>query len=195
MTHFKNITIFENKKRVKNLEDFRALIVEYFANVRHSWQADAAIENARAEELRPQINKAMRSAMRATVGVGISSSATYLPPPAVGGYRQNFNFFSDVFRLRDFGTTEEPLLDYIDRAIGIYTDDQGAAKFRTFNPFWWLGRVLAWVARTPFMIASAAGFDTSKIEESLLGKLIRLAVWLVGAAAGVVTLITYWQLK
>jgi len=186
LSDFKQITIWENRRRVKLLQEFRSLVTEYFENVTHGRLA-GYVESDRAREIRPEINKLMRSTKEAVGGARLTPYAFDVR----GGRQMRFDFFSDIFRLREYNATEQWPVDLIDRALGIYKDDKGRAKFRTFNPFWWAGRIFGWVARTPFLLASAAGFDTSKVEKSVIGRIIRLAVWVAGAAAAIVTLITY----
>lgn len=141
-------------------------------------------ESPPAKELRPVINKGLRSAKLAVIYAGVSTQA-------VDGMRMPFDFFTDIFRLHEFNTDVQWTVDLIDRAIGIYEADQRNAVFRTCNPFWWLGKGLIWIASIPFMVAAAAGFDTSKVEQSVAGKIVRLIVWLIGAAAAIVTLRPY----
>ncbi|KCZ96572.1 hypothetical protein HPO_19180 [Hyphomonas polymorpha PS728] len=183
MINYKSITIFENRKRVRALSAFRANV--------ERWIEVNLADNAETAALRRSINLTLVDARKFTVFAGIGVSGQQFPAPAVGGAIVPFDLFADIFGPNRIFGSHNRLIDSIDRAIGVYESDQQAANFRTFNPFWWIGKGLTWLARTPFMIAGAAGFDTTKAENSVLGKLVRLTVWLGGAAATIVTLWPY----
>lgn len=183
VTFYKRITIFENRKRVRTLTAFRQKAQQ--------WAQGNRQDDAATAELRREINGALFDARKFTTFAGVGVTGQQFPAPAVGGFVVPVDLFTDIFGPNRIIGGHGRLIDSIDRAIGVYESDKGAATIRTFNPFWWIGQALSWVAKTPFMIVSAAGFDTSKIEESLTGKILRLVVWAGGAAASYVALSPY----
>ncbi len=44
---------------------------------------------------------------------------------------------------------------------------------RLFNPSYWIGHVIGWIADLPFRILRRAGFDTDKAEASTWGKTVK----------------------
>ena len=69
----------------------------------------------------------------------------------IGGRVHRIDVFSNMFGLGRFHMTSKHLVDFIDRAIGVYQFDRTAALRRTFNPFWWLKRSLLWLLSVPFV--------------------------------------------
>ncbi len=190
---YKDLTCISNKRRTEFLRDYRERIVEYFSNVSHSWQADSSIENDTASEIRPELNENMQSAQRFVRGAGIPVDATQMPAPAIGGRPIPFDFISDMFRLRDFQTTEAPLLDRIDRAIGVYEADRTNALVRTLNPAWWIWRAFIVLLKLPFLVLQASGFDSRKLEDTLVGRLLKFLVFLLTAGASLVAIVEFFK--
>lgn len=190
---YHSITCFTNKRRGEFLIEYRDAVVQYFSNVRHSWRAGTAIENDAARDLRRTLNEGMSEAQKTVLGAGILIDATLMPAPAIGGRPMPFNFFSDMFRLRDFQTTEDPLLDRIDQAIGVYRADLNNARLRTINPLWWIWRGTIGLTSVPFAILNASGFKTEKLENSNAGRLLRFVVFLLTAAASLVAILEFYS--
>lgn len=78
------------------------------------------------------------------------------------------------------------VVDFIDRAIGVYTSDRANSIIRTLNPFFWLILILEIVVRSPFYVLRVAGFNQKKMEESFLGRLTKGVIALAGLAFTVV---------
>ncbi|WP_421787380.1 hypothetical protein [Hyphobacterium sp.] len=195
-THYKHVTVFENKYRLAKLRGFRTKVTDYFDNVEHNWRVDDPIENDHASALRPALNEDLLHVGDIVRAADVQTTMQQLPAPAIGGYRLSFDLFRDLLRLRSFELTEQATLDAMDRAIGRYQNDQIYAWVRTFNPLWWLWRLLNIVVSLPFALAELSGFERERFEQSVSGKLVRLISWLVttaalilGAAVSVVTLI------
>lgn len=190
INNFRAITIFTNRLRVRRLEAFRELVQAYYAD------ADAEplprprgrVDGDRVKELRRQINMARAEACTFVRAADVVTMVLHLPAPAVGGYRMNIDIFTEFFNLADFSVEGDRVIDCIDTSIGIYDADKTAATIRTFNPLWWFGRALSSITQLPFMVLAAAGINTEKIEQSLIGKLIKSVVWLLSFIATVITL-------
>ena len=81
------------------------------------------------------------------------------------------------------------LMDVIDQGIGIYETDRRAALLRTINPFFYLGIVLDWIVRVPFLLLGKAGFDQQKVEMSFVGRVIKGTIYIVTALASLLTVL------
>ena len=68
-------------------------------------------------------------------------------------------------------------------AYGVYRSDCRAALYRTFNPLWGLFRGLLWLARIPFVVLGAIGFDAARAEGNALGKVFKSIFALMTATA------------
>ena len=61
--------------------------------------------------------------------------------------------------------------------------------WKLFNPFYWLGWVLTWIAEVPFRILGSAGFDAAKIEGSLWGKIVKATIQFIAVLAAALTVL------
>jgi len=91
--------------------------------------------------------------------------------------------------LHHFQITPNNILDFIDRAIGIYDNNARPAFLRAINPFVYLGIVFDLVARVPFLLIGRAGFNRQKAEDSLAGRLIKGAIYIITALASLLTVL------
>ena len=111
----------------------------------------------------------------------------WTPPRLVGGPAADVDLFGDLFHL-PWGITSTHVIDFLDRAIGVYEEDERAALIRTYNPFWWLQRGLSWLGRIPFRVLRAVGINTTRLEGTGVGAAIGLVTTLVTLAAALLTI-------
>jgi hypothetical protein len=104
--------------------------------------------------------------------------------------------YSDArgFELWQFQITSPLVLDCVDRAIGAYERESRRLLRKSFNPLYWLQLLIVWFLRLPFKLLGAAGFDARKAENSLLGKLSKLALGVVTFAAAAVEVADHWDM-
>jgi len=189
MNYYKRIPIWENRKRVDFLVEFKKLVCDYFNNVsRADWSLNI-IENETAKQTRSKINMKLHKAHFIVVAAGVNSSVFYTPPPAVGGLAGNIDVILNIFHLCFYRIDSQEALDIIDRAIGIYEDDKKNSLFRTFNPFFWLGLVLDYIVSLPFKILGKIGLNQEKIETSIVGKVIKGILYLITIVAAFLTIL------
>jgi hypothetical protein len=189
MTYYTRILPWENNKRIEKLAEFRGLVIEYFNNSRVEWMADERIEKPQAEQARIKINRMMDKIHETIMYAGINPSVRYTPPPAVGGYIQNVDLVQNIFNMHRFHIAPNNLLDFIDRAIGIYENNARAAFLRAINPLFYIGFVFDVVAHVPFVLMGRAGFNRKKAEESFAGRLIKGAIYIITALASLLTVL------
>ena len=185
MNSYRNIPLWENKRRLEVLGEFRNDVVSYFNNSHSEWMTKARIENAEAVQARQRINSTADQAQRIIKAAGIPQIIIWTPPPAVGGYVQQVHVFSNLFELARFQIPPKNAVDFIERALGVYQSDRTAAKRRTVNPFWWLNRSLLWLLSIPFVFLGKIGFDAARAEGSVWGKFFKLLV----AASALLTIL------
>lgn len=189
MTYYKNTLMWENERRLNELAEFRGLIITYFNNSQRHWSNEEPTEQAMATEARVAINRAMDEVHDIIRYSGIDPSITYTPPPMVGGYRQNIDLVRNIFNIHRFQISPQTLLDFIDRAIGVYHRDARAAVFRTINPFFYLKLVFNWIARLPFVLLGNVGFNGKKAEASFLGRISKGLIYLITVLASLLTVL------
>ena len=177
MNAYKNIPLWENKRRLRVLQEFRNDVVRYIDNCEHpdwAWMVDGPIENTEAVQARQRINSTVDQAQRIIEAAGIPQIITWTPPPAVGGYVQKIHMLFNLFEFTRFRIPSQNAVDLIERAIGVYQSDHTAVLRRTINPFWWLKRSLLWLLSIPFVLLGAMGFNAARAEGSVFGKIFKL---------------------
>lgn len=178
MYSYKNIPIWTNIKRQKILGEFRNNVGEYFQNCR----AENGIwigETTRALERRKEINLQYDEAYSAIIGALINPVILYAPPEGTSGWRGQLDLMSNIFMLEMKRVHESYLIDMIDRAIGVYKSNRRNAIIRTFNPLFWFLMIVDFVVSIPFIILGRIGFNQKKMEQSKIGKLIKLVFYLI----------------
>jgi hypothetical protein len=90
--------------------------------------------------------------------------------PTSAGYEEGLYLVDNVFNLHQLKISPQSLLDYVERAIGVYRDDKFKSLIRTLNPLFWLSLVLDYISSFPFAILGSLGFNRSKLEDSSFGK-------------------------
>jgi hypothetical protein len=188
---------WECKRRLALLREFRALASDYFANIEYADWMDIGGEptvNEKSQKARNQINDMMHDAQLSFDLLGLPHTLLYTPPPMVGGYRQNVDVIGNIFDLWQFQMGRQGVFDSTDRAIGAYERERRTLLRKSFNPFYWLGMLIAWVLRLPFKLIGAAGFDAGKIEQSMVGKLLKLGLGLASFIAAVVVIADHWDM-
>ena len=189
MSYFKKITIWGNCKRVKLLVEFRSLVVNYFNNLKHSDYGLEVHENEKAKQVRREINMNLDKMYSIIISAGVNPTIYYSPPPAVGGFAGDIDLIHNIFRLHNFQIAPQGLLDYIERAIGIYENDKINALLRTVNPLFWIGLILDYIASLPFKVIGKIGFNQKKIESSIMGRIIKGVLYLIMVLAAFLTVL------
>jgi len=186
MNYYKKITIWENNKRVRLLSEFRELVVTYFNNIKYlGFGSSGVSENEKAREARIKINMILDKMYFIIISAGVNPIMYYTPPPAIGGLTRDIDLVINIFNLYRFRINPQLLLDFIERAIGVYENDGLKALLRTVNPFFWLGLISDYIVSLPFKVFGEIGFNQEKIESSITGKIIK------GIIKGTFYLITF----
>ena len=188
MRSYNHIPYWENKKRTQILSEFRQLVEEYYANLRHTNLGDTIV-TTNAEAIRRKINYILDKAHRIILLSGVSPKIYYSPPPAIGGLAGNIDLIINLFHLHDFQIGRREVLDVIDRAIGIYIENKKRSIVRTFNPFYWIGCLFYYVSLVPFILVGKAGFNRSKFEKSSIGKTLKFIIYIAEAFVAFIAII------
>ena len=174
-----NITYFECARRIQRLSSFRELLARLPAIPSRAKPAD-----------RQAINTAIPAVSIDLIDAGEFPSPTLRQALSAGG-----GVFRDVDALRNLFTAPPDFnlrllaIDSVDRALGTYQMDLRPARLRTFNPFWWLWRAIAWLSSIPFRLLGWAGFDAEAAESSVLGRVLKTGIVVLGWLAAFVAAI------
>ncbi len=189
MDDFKSFPYWKNRWCTTNLREFRSDLEIYIDQSSYSLAVDGIIEKEPAKDAKVRMNLALHRVITAIDAARLSRIVIYTPPPAVGGDRQRFDLLRNLFTLHRFKIPKGRVIELIDQVIGIYEDDKRLAILRSINPLWWFWKGLVCVSSGPFRLFSAAGFDTTNIENSPVGRLVKLFVMLVMGFAAVLTVL------
>ena len=195
------MTILENRNRLNILLEFRKLVVDYFNLEFEPPKSEPKSELAKAlravrgednktegqgqVEIRAKINLMLNKISDAMYSAGIRPVLYYSPPPMIGGLAGNIDLVQNIFNLHRFQIGCDELLDFIERTIGIYENDKTRAKIRVFNPFFWIGLIFDYIARLPIKLLGKLGFNQSKVEDSLFGKITKGLIWFLLSISGI----------
>ena len=194
MKYYKKILVWENYRRIEKLVEFRNLVIEYFNNSRAEWMADGRIEEEAAQVARVKINRIMDETHNIILHSGINPTIIWTPPPAVGGYVKNVDLIQNIFNLYGFQIGSDTVLDYIDRAIGIYESNHKPSLIRTFNPLFYIGLVFDAISELPFIAIGKLGFNRQKAESSVTGRLVKGVLYLITVVAAFLTILQLLEL-
>jgi hypothetical protein len=143
-------------------------------------------DDEEGSEARVQINLLAKEVSRYLSGAGCYPIIVYREPPVVGGRVMNIDVMENLFRLDAFEIPFAVVNDYLQRAIGYYRDDLFASVVRTFNPLWWIWRLLRSLIIVPFAVLDWAGYDRDRAEKSTIGRLFKFLSAMAIIIAGIV---------
>jgi len=174
MRRYNQMTIWANKRARQDLSEFRNLVVEYFNNaISRGVLGNEINENATAMQCRQKINLMSNRVAEWAAATGHDSGVVYREAPMLGGRVYSVHLIHNVFSLVDFQISPSKLIDTLEKAIGVYSDDARRAVIRIFNPLFWLGRIFDWVSSIPFMFLSVFGVNQDKAEANIIGRFVK----------------------
>ena len=188
MRYHTKILIWENKRRLNRLREFRFLMIRYFNNSRVDF-GGGRVEESAAKEAKREINRLREEIHSIILNSGIDPLFSWTPPSAVGGDETEIDLIEDIFHLDQFDIGPNNLLACIDRAIEKYDSSRKSTFVRTLNPFFYLGRVLDTISDLPFIIIGILGFNRQKIKTSAIGRLVKGSLYLSIIVAAVFTIL------
>lgn len=176
--NYKQIFSWENKERIKYLENFKAHVINYFIGIGYD-DFGYSLENEIAKIERKEINKHIDKAHLYIITTGISKKVINYAVPITGWKSYYVDLVLDIFNLIEIGVDHRLLLDIIERAIAIYKKDSRKAKQRTYNPLFWMVLLIDYLVSLPFETLGKVGFNQNKLEASFLGKLFKYAFYVI----------------
>ena len=183
-----NISLWENRRRVRVLYCFREQVTKYLSNVQSTYSdtlVNARSESSAADEARTRINFMAGRAKSYVLDAKVGTSVARTSPPAAGSRTFCFDLFDELFNdLESYGIPYRIVIDMLEKAIGVYETDRSRAVRRTINPFWWVKRLFEEGRRMRFRLSSALGFNAEQTESNVLGKLARgILPWIAAVAS------------
>ena len=188
MRYYTKILIWENKRRLNKLREFRSLMIRYFNNSQVGF-GGGRVEESAAKEARREINRLRDEIHSIILNSGIDPAFSWTPPSAVGGDETEIDLIEDIFDLDQFDIGPNNVLGLIDKAIREYDSNRKSAFVRTFNPFFYLGLVLDTISDLPFIVIGIFGFNRQKMRASTIGRLVKGILYLTIIVTPVLTIL------
>lgn len=173
MKYYKRITYLENRKRVNLLHEFRDYCTKYFNESTTDYIGNNRIDTDKEREARLKINRLLFQVHSIILASGVNSDLIYSRPPAAGGQTYYIDILMNIFNIQKYEMGPEIIFDILDQSIGLYERDFKSSKIRTFNPFFWIIVVIGIIAEIPFNLLSLLGFNKTKMENTILGRIIK----------------------
>lgn len=193
MNDYKNITFWENARRVEGLIKFRNHVIDYFNNCRKHDLRSHLVEGEKARRVRSEINLMLVEVEKILIAANVNYKMKSYPPSAVGGRVQHIDVLANIPHLHRYNITPADAISCLECAIGVYQSDQRKSLFRTFNIFWWIGRLLYWFSRIPFNIFKASGFNSARTEGSTFGRLVKAILYLIPIFASLLLILYHME--
>jgi hypothetical protein len=150
------LTIIRNRHRARELRLFREVVETYFERSERDVN-DVPMDWEGAQAARSRINQMLARVIQIVRAAGVGGAggtfAITDPGPALG----RVEVLQRIFSVRTGDGLDQEILDVIDMALGVYEGGQYLALARTFNPFYYAGSALAFVARLPRRLLAALG--------------------------------------
>ncbi len=163
----------ENNRRIALLNKFGDELSRYLCGTEFGSLLDGPRETQDASEARSELNHMLNEVTQILYAAGCPPVLQWSPPPMIGGRGCNLNVIINLFRLNHYMIKPREVLDFIERAAGIYEGQHRAAVIRTLNPFFWISRLIGWIASLPFAFLGHIGLPRPKIESSVIGKIFK----------------------
>lgn len=176
----RKLSIYSVKKRIHVLEKFLELSRNYFGSLQGS-SLGGSSETSASLAYRSQLNELIGNVEFYVSESDTTDTYLYRAAPVAGGHTQNVPLIQNIFSLNSNQISPLVLFDVLERSIADYCNDINYAWIRTFNPIYWIGVFIHYLASFPFKLLTSSGFNGEKAKNSLLGKVIMLLINVVGA--------------
>lgn len=179
------ILIGENNARIAELRAFRELLSTYHKQTGYS-NTLGGFETDKSRATRQQLNTIIDRINAVIIAAGVSPRVSFNSLVAKG----DVNVITNAFTLTDLGVERSTPFDFVDRAIGRYECNARAARIRTFNPFFYLGFALEYVASLPFRFLARMGVvSRERSEGSKVGRIVKTLLELVAGIAALIAIL------
>lgn len=186
MIHFKKKTVFGNSYSLRKLIEFRILVKQYFKLAGPNFEHISIIDHEGISNLRTKLNKLIRAIDQIMLEANIEPTIVVTRL----GRTDEVCILNTIFHLHQHHISPQEVLDLIDKTIGVYSHDKIPSIIRTLNPLFWFIRFIDFIVKTLFDLLQKSGFDIQKIEESFIGKIIKLIAYCISVLTSVLTILS-----
>ncbi len=190
MRYYNKILIWENKRRLNKLREFRSLMIRYFNNSRIGF-GGGRVEESAAKEAKRDLNRLREEIHSIILNSEMDPSFSWTRPAAAGGDDMEIDLIENLFNLDQFDIGPSNVLGIIDKTIGQHDSNRKSAFIRTLNPFFYIGVVLDTISDLPFIFVGLFGFNRKKIRTSAIGRPIKAILYLTTIIAALLAILHF----
>ncbi len=190
MRYYNKILIWENKRRLNKLREFRSLMIRYFNNSRIGF-GGGRVEESAAKEAKRDLNRLREEIHSIILNSEMDPSFSWTRPAAAGGDDIEIDLIENLFNLDQFDIGPSNVLGIIDKTIGQHDSNRKSAFIRTLNPFFYIGVALDTISDLPFIFVGLFGFNRKKIRTSAIGRPIKAILYLTTIIAALLAILHF----
>lgn len=190
MRHYTRILIWENRRRLKQLKEFRSLMIRYFNNSRIGF-GGGRVEESAAKDAKRDLNRLRDEIHSIILNSEMDPSFSWTRPAAAGGNDTEIDLIENLFNLDQFDIGPSNVLGIIDKTIGQHDSNRKSAFIRTLNPFFYIGVALDTISDLPFIFVGLFGFNRKKIRTSAIGRPIKAILYLTTIIAALLAILHF----
>ncbi|HUV04767.1 MAG TPA: hypothetical protein VMX94_06635 [Armatimonadota bacterium] len=157
MAKLNNLNGFQAKKRLNDLLLFRQLFVDY---TYHLLPPDHPFGDPgltpQGQEIKAKMDKMLHGVIESMYLAGTYVIVDYTAPPVAGRTRHTIDLMRNIDHLHNYDIDPRQVVSVIDETIGVFQRDVTSAWLRTFWPFFWIHKIIAWLIAYPFRLWSEA---------------------------------------
>jgi|SaaInlV_100m_DNA_6_1039743.scaffolds.fasta_scaffold03400_2 uncharacterized protein YqfB (UPF0267 family) len=188
-------TFIDNIYRKKELKKFRNDIDIYFNNIKcSSWSYKQILNDISENKIR-EINLKLARIKKYIKQTWVSTSIHY--KSQVQWVQWNIDIFENISESYTYQFDKQMYFTDIDRALWKYNDDFLYSIIRTFNPLFWLNKIILFIIYIPFYILWYSGIkiNNKSYQTSIFTKIYSLALYIITIIAGLATILSYFWIN
>jgi hypothetical protein len=185
----------ENKRRIKHLQFFRDVYLMGLWGYTKLLISAATGKPFTAEECRSEINRRLPS-VKEMVRLADISALRDWATVRKDDERVQIDVLEQLWYLEKLRLSYRAPSDLVEEAIGKYQADQFNSWVRTFNPFYWIGRLINLVIGELFNVVALVGANPETARNSSTGHIIsvigKFLGWLACIVAAVIAVLEFF---
>jgi hypothetical protein len=191
---YDEIPIWENNQRLKDLQYFRDIyyLLQIFGST--SGVTTPTGKPFTREECRSEINRRLPAVKEMVRFADISALRDWVTLRKDDELVQ-IDVLEQLWYLEKLRLSYRAPSDVVEEAIGKYQADQFKSWVRTFNPFYWFGRLINWLISEAFKVVALVGANPETARNSPTGHIIfaigKFLGWLACIVAAVIAVLEF----
>ena len=147
MDHYRSVTVWENRRRVRRLEGFRDRFASYrAASGRRAGTAGSPVDGD-LDEARRRLCVELPEVRALVTAASVSTLRQWFPPPSTGLPPGRIDVFDLLLEFDGDDPVVARVEEILEDALVAYRANAAPARRRSWSPLWWLRRGLTSLGR------------------------------------------------